>query len=176
MKIPVIILTFALLLFGCVHISSELLPETQFDKTSQIAILPFVCNDVNIGTIIPYSMTQELLKSNIKVVERTYLQSILREQGLDLTGALQKVSLEKIGKLADCDYLIVGSVETYKLWYGFFPATVSCKMIDIKTGSITWTGSFYQNIMSLDRLVAAEIGKRLAKELVNKVYKPETSH
>jgi TolB-like protein len=172
MKISVIILTFALLLTGCTHLSSDLLSETQFDKTFKVAILPFVCYDIGLGMIISDSMTQELIKSKVKVVERTYLQSILREQGLDLTGALQKVSLEKIGKLMDCDYLIVGSVGTSVGW-GSFPATVSCKMIDIKTGSIIWMGSFHQGTYQAN---SVEIGKKLGKELINKVYKPELSH
>lgn len=119
MKRALMILAFALLLTGCIHISSDLLSETKFNKTSQIAILPFICDDTAIGMIIADSMTQELMKSKIKVVERTYLQSLLREQGLDLSGALQKVSLEKIGKLLDCDYLIVGSVEMFR-GYIFF--------------------------------------------------------
>lgn len=175
MKIPVVILTFALLLTGCTHISSDLLSETKFDKTFKVAILPFVCYDIGMGIIISDSMTQELLKSKIKVVERTYLQSILREQGLDLTGALQKVSLEKIGKLMDCDYLIVGSVVVYTTAWLSFPSTVSCKMIDIKTGSIIWIGNFNQDVNKIYKINSVGIGKKLGEELVKKLYKTETS-
>lgn len=49
-------------------------------------------------------------------------------------------------------------------------------MIDIKTGSIIWIVSFDQGARKGLAISTVEIGKRLAKELVNKVYKAKSSH
>ena len=58
-------------------------------------------------------LAHELLGSGADVVERGRLQSVLNEQRLGASGALDPASVRKVGRLLGVDALMLGSVTQY---------------------------------------------------------------
>jgi hypothetical protein len=83
---------------------------------------------------------------HFKIVERNSLESIFREQNLDLSGLLDQEGYKKIGKLANADFLLVGRVND--LWWGSDAFThescVECtfRIVSVETGETLVSSSF----------------------------------
>jgi len=111
---------------------------TDFENDSQV-------NDAHMGRGIADMLVVELVKNKAyQVVERAKLQSVLKEQGLGATGAVDASTAAKLGKLLGLDYLVVGKiVEAGAQTTGIFGINetrirviLAVRLIDATTGNI----------------------------------------
>lgn len=79
---------------------------------ARLGIMPLQCYAADIGDMISDTIANNLIGTDIEVIERTYLAKILEEQGFDLAGAKEKLDYSRIGEICNVDYLLVGTVST----------------------------------------------------------------
>lgn len=103
---------------------------------THVAILPFT-SDASIDTAQKQSITQkfqsELLAKNVyNILERSQLELILQEQGLQSSGACDASNCQvQLGKLLSVDKLITGSLVRFDDTY-----VLNTNLLDVQTGSI----------------------------------------
>lgn len=103
---------------------------------THVAILPFT-SDASIDTAQKQSITQkfqsELLAKNVyNILERSQLDLILQEQGLQSSGACDASNCQvQLGKLLSVDKLITGSLVRFDDTY-----VLNTNLLDVQTGSI----------------------------------------
>lgn len=111
---------------------------TDFENESQV-------HDAHMGRGIADMLVVELVKNKAyQVVERTKLQSVLKEQRLGATGAVDAGTAAKLGKLLGLDYLVAGKiVEAGAQTTGIFGinetrirVVLAVRLIDATTGNI----------------------------------------
>lgn len=111
---------------------------TDFENESQVS-------DYHMGRGIADMLVVELVKNKAyQVVERNKLQSVLKEQHLGATGAVDPGTAAKLGRLLGLDYLVVGKiVEAGAQTTGIFGinetrirVVLAVRLIDATTGNI----------------------------------------
>jgi curli biogenesis system outer membrane secretion channel CsgG len=76
-----------------------------------LGVLPFYSDIPSVGVLVSDTVGANLIDSGCKVIERSYLASILEEHGLSQTGITESIDYRKIAKITSVDYLLVGNVE-----------------------------------------------------------------
>ena len=99
-----------------------------------LAILPFNCDPhlakQRVGFAISELLTHHFVSSaQFSVVERSNLNSVLEEQSLQLTGAIDSASAVKVGKLVGAELLVLGSVDRLGGKY-----QVNARIVDTASG------------------------------------------
>lgn len=123
-----------------------------FNRVRRVTVLPFKDTPFSTkGSVVSELFAKYLLKSGYNVVEREELDSILKEQQLSLSGALNREQIKEIGKLSGVDAIITGSItldvperDFFENGYPRFIAAqvgLTCRMIDVETGEVLWIGS-----------------------------------
>lgn len=77
----------------------------------------------------------ELIANNLKIIERTKLHNIIKEQALGQTGSLEDHELIKAGKILNIDVLIFVNAQNDE----FFPdriASAVVKIVDVQSGEV----------------------------------------
>ncbi|MBI5573861.1 MAG: tetratricopeptide repeat protein [Elusimicrobia bacterium] len=111
-------------------------------------------NEFNwLGSAFTEAVTSKLVYiKSIKVVERSQLKEIIREQELQTSGAIDPNTAVKIGKFLDIDFIIVGSWRKLKE-----ELSVTAKIINIKTSkeenSVEVRGTFNDLFKLQDELI-----------------------
>ncbi|RME64348.1 MAG: hypothetical protein D6778_08105, partial [Nitrospirae bacterium] len=96
------------MLGGCYSTRSYVKNSIMMKRIKRVAVLPFVCDNPDIGMNIASSLAARLVESDLVVLERLQLNKILQEQGLTMSGLLQDYNIA-IGKMKGVDALIVGN-------------------------------------------------------------------
>jgi len=123
--------------------------KESLSKKVRIAVLPFTnySNSVDSGVNVSDAITSEIIKiKNWNVVERSHLPKIIQEQKIEAAG-LTAQDYNKIGKLTNVDYLIIGSVAEYSYDRRLYivPQTklaVNMRIINTTNGEIVGTGRY----------------------------------
>ncbi len=145
----------------------------RLQRINRIAVLPFVCNNAEIGYNIAESLSANLVMSRFTIIERGQLQNLLVEQDLSLTGVIENNQLI-IGKIKGVDAVIVGSATTKRGFAGMlyggvieYVSNCSARLIDIETGEVLLATNFTAESASTMSGVttAAEIGESLARKI-----------
>lgn len=121
----------------------------------RIAILPFSVNvkvtvidyskepyrEININDEVTEFITSQLITQLTKselftVVERSRIELVMEEQKLSLTGMINENSAVELGELLAADKLLYGVIERIGRSSSDVSATVSAKLVDVKTGQI----------------------------------------
>ncbi|MGA2090234.1 MAG: GNA1162 family protein [Endomicrobiales bacterium] len=128
-------------------------PGFDFSTIKRVAVLNFddAPSFPNSGAVPAELFTKYLLKTGFSVIERTQIDSILKEHQLFLSGIIDPTQVKEFGKIAGVDAIIVGSISEYvpeqNLYEGdyqrFIAAQVglTCRMISVETGEVLWVGS-----------------------------------
>jgi curli biogenesis system outer membrane secretion channel CsgG len=111
----------------------------------------------NLGPACADWMVEGLVQSGkFRVVERQELDSILAEQGLSLSGAIDDKTAVSVGKLLGCQLIILGAVTDFSVrkagaqgafGVGFnvgkttAEGKLGARLVNTTTGEIVWTGS-----------------------------------
>ncbi|MBK8395910.1 MAG: hypothetical protein IPL26_11820 [Leptospiraceae bacterium] len=102
-----------------------------------IAVLPFETNKKDTTNIVVLEkLTHELVKSGTyQVIERSKIDSVLKEQSLLLSGIISEDVSIKIGKLLSADGVVVGSIIEENQY-----TTIITRIVDTESGKI-WSSS-----------------------------------
>lgn len=144
------ILSCSLILISCATVQLEKNEKHGYDfnNIKSLTILPFL--EVRIDSIIPNNAGQRhnyiiadelamaLLGSGIKIVDRNIINRILSEQKLTLLGLMKEQDYVKIGKLTNADAILYGVINTENAYFRR-QATISVKIIDVRTGETVFT-------------------------------------
>jgi curli biogenesis system outer membrane secretion channel CsgG len=171
------------LILGCATPSIKEKYSTDFDITQvkSVAVFPFTetysdatqlqgfdnRNSLRYEAIDILSM--ELMDSRIKVLERIFLDKILEEQKLSLTGIMEQDSYDDIGKILKVDLIITGNISLSKSM-GNRSGTISARAIDTVTGKVVYTAYAKMgdpwgglNISNFREALISSVGKKLVK-------------
>jgi len=77
--------------------------------------------------------------SNIRVIDRFQINSILSEQRMSLTGAIEPNEVTKVGKLAGATHILFVDVQRTPGQFGRINDHVTQRLIDVETGSVIAT-------------------------------------
>jgi len=160
--------------------------QFDFSKIRSVIILPFVENyrSSTDSLFVPVKTTENVFESadiismpmfeaGIKVVDRMFLEKILSEQKLSLSGLMEQQDYRKMGHLVNADAILWGSIQTTKLM-AQRTCSLSVRLIDVETGTVIYTSlsekkdpwaGLDTSSMKLDLI--AESGKKL-KEFLQK--------
>ncbi len=90
-----------------------------------------------LATDVPQALAEALLAGeNVRPVERSSLEKVLREQELSLSGVVDERDAIKLGKLAGASHILLGTVTIIG-----DQARISCRVINVETGEIVYAGS-----------------------------------
>lgn len=118
-------------------LTSNLFMELGVDEEYKIAVADFLNQNnrkTRLGAFISENITVTLINessSNIKVLERQRLNSVLEEQDRMISGVLKQETSEKIGELLGADSIIIGKYYNIKK-----DIHLIAKLVSIKTGYI----------------------------------------
>ena len=137
------------------RVASELCRAAQEHGKTRVAILPFQNvgkkNALAGGVISEKLVTAVMERGGLEVVERTLLASVLREQRLMHSGAVDAGSIKELGRILGVDALVAGTV--MELRDGRFE--VNSRLIDTQSARILgvaaakvekeWAESFFDD-------------------------------
>lgn len=109
-----------------------------------------------IGKSVTDILVTALVKSKrFKVIERSSLEKVMKEQGLQHSGAIDTATAVQIGKILGVKYIMLGSVSQYspsvhtggvpiffyKNWDHYVETTIDARIVDVETGAIAVSGT-----------------------------------
>lgn len=127
-------------------IASGPLTGAMLGNYDTVAILPFADapHAPNSGSTVADIVSTQLLDLDFTVVERTRLQQLFEEQGLQLRSADEQANAIRIGRLTGAKAVVVGAVQQWETQKGkgadkSFVA-LSLRLVDVETGAILFVG------------------------------------
>jgi iron(II)-dependent oxidoreductase len=141
---------FCVLLFGCFSLTGHLyafdsinlaqqvarsLNQISSQKYSTVAFsrIQGALNPETINELIDYTENEIVQGGRFRLIDRSKLQLILREQKFSLTGMVSQDTYKTLGKLLGIDLFIYGR------YYG---DTIVYKAIDVEISAIVWANIF----------------------------------
>jgi len=120
--------------------------KSGYDLTSgRLGLLALTCNISETGSVVSDTIGHNLLDTDLRILERTYLNKILEEQQITLSGITENIDYTRIGTIANVDYLLVGAVtfaeRLYTTGWGTLSSYTQClgataRIIDVASGEI----------------------------------------
>ncbi|MBU1078305.1 MAG: CsgG/HfaB family protein [Spirochaetes bacterium] len=103
---------------------------------ASLAVFPFDCDEKlaqkRVNLAVSELLTKHLIQSSdFKLVERTHLDKILKEQELGLTGAIDTPTAAKVGKLIGAKLVALGSISRVGDYY-----QISSRLVDVESSEI----------------------------------------
>jgi hypothetical protein len=96
-----------------------------------VAIMNFESSSEQFSMRIINDLTSELVKNNVRIVERGNIDAILGEQNFQLSGYVDDDSIAGIGHMLGATCILIGSGENMTDYY-----SLNFKMMSVKTGEI----------------------------------------
>jgi len=173
MKRIIPVITIMLFLFSCNEVSVlkvNLKPDFRFKAKTSLGILPLNSSVIDVGSSISDSIGASLMQLDMRIIERTYLDNVLREQGLFLSGATESLNYNKIGKIVNVDYLLVGTAVTIRKRINqlSYTTSVSVRIVNVATGETVVSCNYAvkeEQLMLYPSLLGEEIAKGIIAEL-----------
>jgi hypothetical protein len=146
-------------------IASGPLTGAMLDKYDIVAVLPFADapHATSSGSTVADIVSTQLLDLDFAVVERTRLQQLFEEQGLQLRSADEQANAIRIGRLAGAKAVVVGAVQQWETRKekgaekSFL--SLSFRLVDVETGVILFggQGQFKEPISEVPQMTAGII-------------------
>ncbi len=142
---------------------APLLLSQQSDDSSKVtlAVMDFKNNSPVFGydrlerTIAEMLKTELSHSPEIVVVERSKIESILKEQALAQTGVIENETAQEVGRLAGAEYIITGEINTIGN-----QLRIDAHLLKVATGQVSGekiTGRKAENIEPMVRLLAQNL-------------------
>ncbi|MBN2406109.1 MAG: hypothetical protein JXJ19_00270 [Elusimicrobia bacterium] len=166
-----------LILYGCGP-KVAVRPGYDFKSINRIGVMKFDSSQVDLftsfdpGTAVADEFVFQFLSRGVRVVERSRLEDILREQKLWKSGYIDPETIKQAGKILGVDAIILGTVLKYvpdskkriyikddngKLQEEIFlveaEVGISARMVDVVTGEIIWAGSYSYDSFYIDTAI-----------------------
>lgn len=105
----------------CAEKIKVIVPEIKKRISYRVALLPFKnsSRERGIADVVGEGVLKELMCSkieNIEIIERGYLERILEEQKLSMTGLIDNATVVPVGKMKGVDAIITGNVLNFELY------------------------------------------------------------
>ncbi len=104
-------------------------------QNKYVAVLPFTYahDEVSSGsTLVAERLTTELVSRQVAVVERSQLEKVVGEIKLEMSGAVDAVSAQKLGKMLGVDAVVTGTLNDFDNR----ETEVNARLIRTETGEI----------------------------------------
>ena len=88
-------------------------PGYDANAVKRVAVSALSGPDAQTGQSIADSLVPELMEMGFTVVERNQLETVMKEQSLQFTGALDPATIREVGRLAGVDALLVGDYSAH---------------------------------------------------------------
>lgn len=141
--------------------------KEKVDEKPRMAVLPFMdtnkqAREEGYGEAVSGMVATGLINANLfRVVERSEIERIMKEQAFQLSGAVNAETAKKIGELYAVDYLLFGSVAKF----GQILET-DIRMVDTETGEAILASS--ANAQS--ELAVRNMVEDLVQKILNRYY------
>lgn len=163
-------------LTGCGAPRASIRRDYDFNQIKRIGVLKFDSSQIGYlssydpGNAVADEFVLQLLDRGIMVVERSYLENIMKEQDLGTSGRLDTTTIKKIGKLLGVDALIIGTVikgvqdrkERFylkdeqqdrmreEIFVVNAEVSINARMVDVETGVVIWASSYAYDSFYID--------------------------
>ncbi len=110
MKKQLAVMVMALVMMGCAG-SVTMVRDKSFtlEKYKKIAVMDFAGNDKEAGAALSESLVPLLMDAGFEVIERSQLAAILKEKELDMSGTVDAEALQRIGRVAGVNAVVLGN-------------------------------------------------------------------
>ena len=142
---------------GCVSTPKVTFIQRAAGNINRVSVLDFSdapgAEAANSGQVVAGSIVSELMKiSDITVLERKKLATVLKEQALSMTGLIDDSTAVKIGKMLGVNGIVFGSVSQYgtssiPIFLGLFTyyqdvynVAANLRIVNVETGEIVLSG------------------------------------
>jgi len=108
--------------------------ENAPQEKKRIAIMDFqsIGTEKDLGIAIVENLKTDLMNTGrFEIIERNAIDNILKEQSLQISGAIDQDTAVKVGKIAGAQELVMGSVNKIGTTY-----TINVRFIDVETGVV----------------------------------------
>jgi len=149
--------------------------KAESEKQPRLAILPFknankLAKDVEYGEAIAGMLSTEVINGAIfRVVERSEIERILKEQAFQLSGAVNAETAKRIGELYSLDFLLFGTVAKF----GSLIET-DIRLVDTETGEAILAESANAETESSVRPMVKELVRKIENRYRMKMQPPPT--
>lgn len=176
-QILILLITFFLL--SCASSKSFSKPGVKF-KGAKVGILQLQCAFQEIGSAVSDALGANLLDSGFRIIERTYLNKIIEEQGLSISGLTTSIDYKKIGQISNVDFLLTGTViANYResaFFYGGLGGAnksieisgVTARIVDVKTGEVVLSATYTPDAIRPPIFFGEELAAIIKKEISTK--------
>lgn len=117
---------------------------TQIGSRLSIAVMPFENKggSKDMGEVVLDKLITSLYKlKRFKIIERTQLEKVLKEQALGQTGAIDAATATKVGKVLGVDAVLIGSITQAVGSVG-----IDARLIDTQSGTIITAEDAYLKV------------------------------
>lgn len=142
-------------------------PGAEAAQTSTVAVMPLVGQGVDEAStqVATDALSDELLRTGkVRVMERSQMEAILKEQGFQRSGACDGAECAvQVGKLLSIGKMVVGTLGRIGSTY-----SLSVRIVDVETGEVVgsvrrlWRGEIDQAVSEVIPAAAQEIAARIS--------------
>ncbi|MBF0288082.1 MAG: SUMF1/EgtB/PvdO family nonheme iron enzyme [SAR324 cluster bacterium] len=112
--------------------------------------------------LIDYANVKIVRGRRFRVIDRTKLKKILKEQQIQLSESVTPNEYKELGKIAGVQLFIYGTL---------FNDALVLKAIDVQTSAIAWADVFTLQANSINHLLLYELGKNFSQSIQNDALK-----
>ncbi len=179
------LIVLAVLFYGCGP-KVAFIEGYDFGRIERVGVIKFDSSQVNYfssfdpGSAVADEFVFQFINRGVRVVERSRLENILREQNLWDSGRLDPETVKEAGKLLGVDALVMGTVTRYvpdkkeriyvrdsagrvreEIFLVEAEVGVSARMVDVETGEIIWAGSHVHESFYIDTAIRQAVSALL---------------
>jgi len=173
------------ILSGCA-IKVAIRRDYDFKKIERLGVLAFDNSQIqyfsssNPGNAVADEFVFQFVSKGIKVVERSRIQSIIKEHNLWKSGSIDPATIKEMGKILGVDALIMGTVTRYipnrkeriyvtdekgKVTEEIFlvdaEVGINARLVDVVTGEVVWAGSYTYDSFYMDTAIRQAVSTML---------------
>lgn len=102
-------------LSGCIGPIVSVKQDFDFRKIRRVAVLGFedFPHMPGSGKVMAGAFEKSLLRAGANLVERQQIEAVIKEQKLDITGAIDPRETRELGKILNVDALVMGTLTVY---------------------------------------------------------------
>jgi len=120
---------------------------------SRIGVTALYCSLPDFGKVAGDALADRLVQAGLPVVERSYIERLAAEEGLQLSASADQTSYSRIAQVAKVGYLVVGTIsasdEVYssgvlrKVGTAPMVSGASARIIDASTGQVVVSATYH---------------------------------
>ncbi|MBN1788613.1 MAG: hypothetical protein JW806_09510 [Sedimentisphaerales bacterium] len=136
--LTVVLITMTILAAGCATGKSSARTDYDFTKISKVAVIDVVgpVGSEGAKNQIGDMLAMRLLEKGFSPIERSQVQTLLKEQEFQASGQTSEEDAVQAGKILNVPIVIIINIPQFEE-----NISMTIKMLDVEDGSILWLGS-----------------------------------